>query len=177
MSIKRALIVLCVLFIFGCSSDDGNNDSTGYFLKFNIGSETIEFFETSVFSTSNPSNDYYQYSLNAGDGNSGFTINIVNNVPIETGQELTEFSVVGGGVPQSYLSYALPDDDTYTYSSWIVLADNLPTVYVFSSSVNITNVTSNSISGTFSGTMGELYNESNTVMVTDGSFKVRRRNN
>lgn len=169
--VLRAIFLLAM--VLGCSNDDdGTIAPETYFFRFKLDGELIEFTETSVFSSSSQSNGTFHYSLNGGNGDSGFTINILNTVDISKGEHLDHTVLEETGTPQSYLSFASTGSEIYDYSSWLPYSDG--TEYLFPCSTIIESVDDSSISGTFNGIMGLRDDPDQTFEVTEGRFTVKR---
>ncbi|MCG2459606.1 hypothetical protein K8352_02455 [Flavobacteriaceae bacterium F89] len=163
------IIIFWGLSFSSCSKNSDSPKAEGYFMKFKIDGETVQFTETTAYTFDSPSQDpRYHYTINGGDGKAGFTINLSERLAIEENRIYNDTIIKK--VPVAYMGYSPPDTTVYTHSSWIA---TINIQVALPCTVSISEVTDTNIKGTFSGEMLDIENNKSEE-VTQGEFNVKR---
>lgn len=143
-----SLVILCTLFLTGCSSDDSSNDSDGdTYIRFTVNGQNYDYNPETIVSL-----------ITSINGNEGVD---------------DTYKYISLTLPNNYTegtySFVLPDpNDVESYNAYYESEGENIYVDASSGSITITSVEAEYVSGTFSFS-GD--NGGSTISITNGSFR------
>jgi hypothetical protein len=162
---SRSWITTLALLVTACSSSTGNDDDDGgFFMRFDANGTRVTYTnEATLFATFTQSGAQHSAVFTGYDANSNMALQVYSDAPIAA---------------NTYSGYTL--SGTVFVGALIGYEDATGTLYTqgtgtsIQSQIVLTSVTSESVRGTFSGTLKAAGQPD--VVVTNGEFLVRRFN-
>lgn len=159
----NALLALAavVLLLNSCKKDQTGNG--GYVMKFDVNGTTVEFTgQASLSAAFSSSGNQYLGVFTGYDATSNMSLQIYDNKSIVAGS-FSGYTIAGGALTGILITYQ--DHGGTVYNSATTNPDAV---------VNISEITSTTVRGTFSGTMKSAGKPD--ISVTNGQFFVWRAN-
>lgn len=162
-------VILLGLFAVSSCKKSHNSSPSGYYLKFKLdGTDKQYSLTTAFFTTQGP---FYNCSMTGENDISGtaegMSIFLYSDAAITANTTYTdaEVTVDGQSTTQATLLYA--DGNGKQEGSTFLFSPNVK--------VTITGIDASSVTGTFSGTIANTTDNSETQVVTEGQFRLQKQ--
>ena len=166
----KALYAIVILALFATTSckKDGGSSSSGYYVKFKLNGTQKQYSETTA-AVFTDAFSVHQCSMVGEETKSasiyeGMAISIYSDAAIAANVTYTDQIVASLGTPQATLLFT-DSDGTQTTSAFLSNANV---------KVTITQMDDKTVTGTFSGNIGDISDISGNESITEGQFHLPR---